>query len=83
MNLPLPQQFAKALRLSVIPKEAKEIILEKLPTLSNEQIVAIYEMLVKWQDKIHKITTEFDSKIKFAELKFDQELSNLKSKAQL
>ena len=78
MKLPSPTQFAELLYKSLLPDYAKEIVLEKLPSLSNKQIIAIYEKLLEEQDKIRKTKAEFESKIKFTELKFDQELAGLK-----
>ncbi len=82
MKLPTPTQFAELLHKSLLPKEAKEIILEKLPTLSNEKVIQIYEKLREEQDKIHKAKSEFESKIKFTELKFDHDLGKLKENAE-
>lgn len=79
MQLPSPKQFAELLHKSLLPNYAKEIVLEKLPTLNNQQILAIYQKLQEEQDKIHKAKAEFESKINFAELKFEQELAELKN----
>ena len=78
MKLPTPKQFAELLHKSLLPTYAKEIVLEKLPTLSNDQIIQIYEKLKEEQEQINKTKAEFESKIQFAELKFDQELAKLK-----
>lgn len=82
MNLPTPQQFATLLHQSLLPDYAKEIVLEKLPNLDNEQILAIYEKLQEEQDQIKKAKAKFESKINFNELKFEQELEKLKEKRQ-
>jgi len=80
MKLPSPQQFAKLLRLSIIPDEAKEIILEKLPNLNKRQIIAVYQKLGEGQEKVQQAKAEFESKINFSELKFDQQICELKRK---
>lgn len=79
MQLPTPKQFAELLYNSLLPNEVKELILEKLDDLTNEQVIAIYETLLQEQDKIKTTKTEFESKLQFTELKFDQELAELKA----
>ena len=78
MKLPTPEKFAELLHKSLLPAKKKKIVLEKLPTLSNDQIIQIYEKLKEEQEQINKTKAEFESKIQFAELKFDQELAKLK-----
>lgn len=82
MSFPTPQQFAEILHKSLLSPEAKAIVLEKLPSLSETQILQIYEKLVEEQEKIKKTKSELESKLKFAELKFDQELTELKKTAE-
>ncbi len=81
MKLPSPAQFAELLNKSILPNEAKEIILKELPRLSNRQIAEIYKKLQEEQDKINKAKAEFSSKISLAEVKFENNLQELKEKA--
>lgn len=79
MSFPTPQQFAELLHKSLLPREVKLLILDKLPNLNREKILEIYAKLEEEQEKIQKIQAELDSKISFATLKFDQELAELKA----
>lgn len=75
--LPSPKEFALLLSKSLLPEEVKEIILEKLPTLSKEQINAIYNFFQEEQDKIKRTKQQFESKMELAQMKFEHELSSL------
>lgn len=79
MSLPSPQKFAQILYNSTIPEEAKQIILEKLPTLSKDQIIGIYQILEQEQEKITAAKSEFKTKIDLENIKFEQALLELQS----
>lgn len=77
MNIPSPQQFNQLLSQSLIPEWAKKLILEKLPTLSNKQVLAIYQILEQEQEKINQAKSEYETKLNLASIKFEQEFNQL------
>lgn len=77
MPLPSPTKFAELLKKSLLPEEVKQLILKKLSSLSNDQIVEIYQLLQQEQIKTNKIKAELDSKIHLEMVKFEHELENI------
>lgn len=72
MKLPSPQNLAIAIAQTSLDQDQKEQILENLPTLTESEIIDLYQALIA----LHESEIKFLKDVKLIDLKYQVKLEN-------